>query len=99
MITVDREKCQGCGNCIQACRFGAIKIVDGKAEIDQNYCNQCMACADYCPFGAIVIGTEKTKGEILVEKRSMNYPFRNDYGKGFRYGGGRGYGKGRKWRQ
>jgi MinD superfamily P-loop ATPase containing an inserted ferredoxin domain len=99
MITTDWEKCQGCGNCIQACRFGAIKIVDGKAEIDQDYCNQCMACADYCPFGAIVIGTEKTKeGEIIVEKRIMNYPFRNDYGKGFGYGKERGYGKRRKWR-
>ena len=31
IITIDREKCNGCGLCAEACHEGAIGMVDGKA--------------------------------------------------------------------
>ena len=32
VIEIDREKCNGCGACADACQEGAIGMADGKAE-------------------------------------------------------------------
>ena len=58
MIKVNKEKCVGCGACVQTCPEGAIKIgSDGKAEIDQEKCVKCGRCIEVCPMQAI----EKTE--------------------------------------
>ena len=33
IITIDQEKCNGCGLCAQACHEQAIGMVDGKAAL------------------------------------------------------------------
>lgn len=54
MPKVDKEKCVGCGACVQACPNNAIKIGDdGKSEIDQEKCQKCGRCIEVCPMQAI----------------------------------------------
>jgi ferredoxin len=33
IISIDEEKCDGCGLCIPSCEEGALQIVDGKARL------------------------------------------------------------------
>ena len=33
IIRIDKEKCNGCGACANACHEGAIDIINGKAEL------------------------------------------------------------------
>jgi Pyruvate/2-oxoacid:ferredoxin oxidoreductase delta subunit len=55
MVTIDEEKCTGCGNCIIACAEGALEIIDGKARlISDTYCDGLGNCLD-CPEGAITL--------------------------------------------
>jgi len=41
--------CMGFGNCVAACPFDAIHIVDGVAKVDHEKCVGCMSCAAACP--------------------------------------------------
>lgn len=40
IITIDEEKCTGCGACANACHEGAIGMVNGKAKLlRDDYCD------------------------------------------------------------
>ena len=54
IIQIDREKCNGCGACAEACHEGAIAMVDGKAKLMRDdYCDGLGDCLPACPTGAI----------------------------------------------
>lgn len=47
--------CLGCGDCVSACQFDAIKMNDktGLPEVDDQRCTACGACAKACPRNLI----------------------------------------------
>ena len=56
-IEIYPEECVGCGDCIAACPFGLVELVDGKVNIKDG-CNFCGACVAACSYNAIKIETE-----------------------------------------
>lgn len=60
IIRIDGEKCDGCGQCADACHEGAIRIVDGKARlVSDSYCDGLGDCIGECPRGAISFETRE----------------------------------------
>ncbi len=56
IISIDENKCTGCGQCIPDCPEGAIQIIEGKARlISDLFCDGLGACIGTCPEGAISI--------------------------------------------
>jgi len=56
VITIDGEKCDGCGACIPSCPEGALQIVEGKARlVKESFCDGLGACLGDCPQGALMI--------------------------------------------
>ena len=41
--------CLGFGNCVKACPFDAIHVVDGIAKVDPKVCKACGKCVAACP--------------------------------------------------
>ncbi len=55
---IRRERCTGCGRCLELCRFRAISRVSGNGReplvrVDPAACEGCGVCVDHCPSGAI----------------------------------------------
>ncbi len=53
MMTIELDRCDGCGACVEVCPEGAISLVNGVARIDSGSCTECEACVQACPSGAI----------------------------------------------
>jgi len=53
--------CVGLGNCVNACQFGAMEIVDGVAKVNRDKCVGCGACVDICPKNIIKLIPESQK--------------------------------------
>lgn len=54
IINIDKENCNGCGICVDACHEGALAMVDGKAKLMRDdYCDGLGNCLPVCPTGAI----------------------------------------------
>jgi len=55
-VVVDPEKCLGCGECVRACSFGVLEIVDDIAyAIRPSDCRGCGDCVNACQQKAIEV--------------------------------------------
>ena len=75
MLTIEVDRCNGCGACIESCPQEAISLVDGIARIDSSLCTECQACLAACPTGAIKIATPvAARREVAVTTSEERAP-------------------------
>ncbi|MCD8303402.1 MAG: Fe-S cluster domain-containing protein [Prevotellaceae bacterium] len=60
--------CLGCGDCVAACQFGALRMNEetGLPEVDESLCTACGACQKACPRGIIELRLAGPKGRRMV---------------------------------
>lgn len=58
LLDISKDQCIGCGNCIDACPFGALSLVDGMVVVNDK-CTGCGACLLACPMHALNLPQER----------------------------------------
>ena len=56
IVAVDKDKCEGCEECVNNCPVGVFQMNDGKADPYQaESCEGCETCISVCPSGAVTL--------------------------------------------
>lgn len=65
--------CLGCGDCVRACRFKAIKVNKRKvAEVDRSKCTGCGACVKSCPNKLIAMQKLALSVQVICNNQSSD---------------------------
>ena len=57
--------CLGFGTCVKACKYDAISIVNGVAQVNEDRCVGCMSCAAACPR-QLIIPVEPNRNVVIA---------------------------------
>ena len=69
-LTLDKNKCTGCGACVAACPQNARTMEEGFPKVNAALCNRCGACLENCLNGAIALeGKIADVEQVLAEVR------------------------------
>lgn len=83
-VTLDKDKCHGCTNCITRCPTEAIRVQNGKAKIMKERCIDCGECIKVCQSHAKIIASddfsmlEKFKYNIAMVAPSLYGQFNSE---------------------
>jgi pyruvate formate lyase activating enzyme len=83
-----KDRCIGCGACVEACPKKALRLTPKGLVVDDNRCTYCGACETACPAEArAIVGRRKSVDE-LVSKIARDIPFFDQTGGGVTFSGG-----------
>jgi len=84
MIVVDKEKCGGCGLCVEICHEHCLALTNSTVGVDHTYCSTCTQCIAICPQRALSwdqvqpeayhkasLPTPEQVDEMLKERRTI----------------------------
>ena len=87
-VMVREQKCDGCGECVEACPGDAIVLVEDVAQIDRSICDRCMECVEACPTAALEVTGKEITIEEVVHECCQDEPFYRNSGGGVTLSGG-----------
>ncbi len=74
ILSIDGDRCTGCGKCVSVCIRGNIAVRNGRATEMHGPCFRCWHCVAVCPAGAIGIASAPGfEGEPVPKEPSVDY--------------------------
>ncbi len=87
-IFYQQDSCIGCGGCMEACRSGCHRFVQGQHLFEREGCSRCMACVDVCPSNALRACGEEKSAEDVIATVMRDRQFYDNSGGGCTFSGG-----------
>jgi len=70
---INSDKCDGCGICVERCKFMALNIESGKAVVNHFLCEGCGVCKLVCPKNAVEI-KDVESGVVATIRTRYGFP-------------------------
>lgn len=70
--------CLGFGNCVEVCKFDAISVKNGIADVDKEKCVGCGACVKACPKGLIHMVPKSAKYAVKCSSKDKGVDTKNN---------------------
>ena len=70
---IDREKCNGCGKCVENCVFKALEIKNNRAKLNPFLCEGCGVCQIVCLQKAVELKPIEN-GQISIIQTKYGFP-------------------------
>ena len=67
MVKIDKDRCVGCGICVNICPQG-FEILNGKAKIKNENANCIIETVNSCPRGAIILKENRNQEEASTRQ-------------------------------
>jgi len=67
LVKIDKDRCVGCGICVNICPQG-FEILNGKAKMKDENANCIIETANNCPRGAIILKENKNQEEASTRQ-------------------------------
>ena len=82
------KRCIACHECIQACEYHALSIVENKPVRDDRLCQVCGACVEACPAEAMVLIGKKMTVQDVIQEIETDVLYYDQSGGGVTFSGG-----------
>jgi pyruvate formate lyase activating enzyme len=83
-----RDRCRGCGRCVDVCPQEAHCVGESGHTIDRQRCRVCGACVEHCPSGALAIKGHRVTAREIIARAARMRPFFEHSGGGVTLTGG-----------
>lgn len=70
MAKINKDKCVGCGTCVEKCPMEAIELNNELAKLIAARCIGCGICAHHCPENAIKLNRTGLRNVFIIPQRS-----------------------------
>ena len=82
------DRCISCGDCLKACRYGAVIEVSGSLVNLRENCRRCFDCVQVCPSEARAVVGRKVTADEVMEEVERDRGFYEESGGGVTFSGG-----------
>lgn len=83
-----KQRCIGCGSCLEACPVSALVPTAEGIRIDRERCSVCGACVEACPSGALASVGERIEAREALRRVERDLAFFRQTGGGVTVSGG-----------
>ncbi|MHB8124886.1 MAG: FAD-binding protein [Desulfitobacteriaceae bacterium] len=77
-VIIDKQKCIGCGACLDECPTQALDLVDGTIAVEEAKCTDCGICTESCPANALSLIASAAKPSASSTSAAPNNGFNTD---------------------